>query len=71
MADKESKKTVTLDDLAVMVAKGFEDTATKKDVTRLESSADKLDGRLDKLDQRMEGLASSVNNYLSYQMSVI
>jgi DNA anti-recombination protein RmuC len=43
-----NQKSMTIDDLAVMVAKGFEG----------------VDGRMDKLDHQMQALNSNVNNYL-------
>jgi len=51
-----SKKNVTLDDLAVMVAEGF---------NGVNERFDKLEGRMDKLEGEMQGLRSSVNNYLA------
>jgi hypothetical protein len=67
MADT-NKKSMTIDDLAVMVATGFNDVtgrmANKDDVTLITGRMDKLDGRMDKLDHRMEALNSNVNNYL-------
>jgi hypothetical protein len=56
MAD-DNKKPMTIDDLAVMVAKGFENTATKQDI-------EGLTGRMDKLEHQMGALNSNVNNYL-------
>jgi predicted nucleic acid-binding Zn-ribbon protein len=69
------KKPMTIDDLAVMVATGFNDVtgrmATKDDVAQISGRIDKLEGRMgefegkmDKLDHRMEALNSNVNNYL-------
>ncbi len=47
--------------LARMVAKGFEDTATKQDVANLNI---KIDGVKKELKEEMQGLRGSVNNYL-------
>ena len=47
-----AKKNVTLDDLAVMVAKGFSDMD------------EKMDEKFNKLEIEIHGLRSSVNNYL-------
>jgi hypothetical protein len=62
------KKPMTIDDLAVMVATGFNDVtsrmATKDDVTQITGRMDKLEGKMDRLDHRMEALNSNVNNYL-------
>lgn len=56
MADN-NKKSMTIEDLAVMVAQGFEHTATKEDIAQ-------LSGRMDKLEHKVEALNSNVNNYL-------
>lgn len=44
------KKNVTIDDLAVMVQKGFADTATKSDIKVLTGRFDKVDKRFDKIE---------------------
>ncbi|MDR3642591.1 MAG: hypothetical protein P4L74_03130 [Candidatus Doudnabacteria bacterium] len=69
--DSNNKKSITLDNLAVMVAEGFNNTATKQDLEgltgrmdKLDGRMDKLDGRMDKLEHKMEALNSNVNNYL-------
>jgi hypothetical protein len=71
MKIKVPKKKITLDDLAIMVAKGFDDTATKGDIAKLEGRVGKLEDRMVKLEDSMTGLESemkglrnSVNNYL-------
>ncbi len=60
--DKGDKKEITLDDLAVMVAKGFNDVtsrmATKDGIARLETE-------IAELKSQMAALSSSVNNYLA------
>lgn len=38
-----TKKNITIDDLAIMVQKGFEKTSTKDQVNHLESRIDKLE----------------------------
>lgn len=43
-----------IDHLAGMVAKGFENTATKKDVSGLETRLDGIDKRLDGIDVRLD-----------------
>jgi len=70
------KKNVTIDDLAVMVAGGFEGVNKRLDKVegrlgivegKLEKVEDRLstvEGRLGSLETSMEGLRSSVNNYL-------
>ncbi len=69
MGQLDNKKSVTMDDLAVMVAGGFNNLTERID--KLDGRIDKLDSRIDKLDSRMDGLAhnmealnSNVNNYL-------
>lgn len=57
-----NKKNVTMDDLAVMVAEGFEGVNGRLD--KVEGRLDKVEGRLGKLETSMEALRSSVNNYL-------
>jgi hypothetical protein len=44
------KKSITIDDLAVMVQKGFADTATKSDIKVLTERFDKVDKRFDKIE---------------------
>lgn len=67
--DNNKQKETTLDDLAIMVAKGFDDItakfddatskmATKDDISRLEAE-------MSELKQQMAALTSSVNNYLA------
>lgn len=43
------KKNITIDDLAIMVQKGFEETAKKVDVDNLSKSVDKRFERIEKL----------------------
>ncbi len=69
--DNENKKETTLDDLALMVAKGFENTANKDDITQLTGRMDVLTGqmgvltgRMDTVEHQMQALNSDVNNYL-------
>jgi len=40
------KKETTIEDLSVMIAKGFEDTATKSDIKRLDERISRLDHRM-------------------------
>ena len=61
---EDNKKSMTIDDLAVMVAKGFENTATKEDVNGLTGRVDGLTDRMGKLEHQMQALNSNVNNYL-------
>lgn len=67
MQKKVFKKQMTIEDLARMVAKGFENTsskdntATKQDIADLENKIEKL--RVE-LKAEIQGLRNSVNNYL-------
>jgi archaellum component FlaC len=45
-----AKKSVTIDDLAVMVQKGFADVATKSDIKVLTERFDLVDKRFDKIE---------------------
>ena len=60
--DSDTNKPVTLDDLALMVGKGF--LANEDRFDKLDSRMDKIDSRMDKLETQMATLTSSVNNYL-------
>lgn len=50
------KKKTTIDDLARMVAKGFEDTATKQDLNSLKSEMNKKFDGMDKRFDKIENL---------------
>jgi len=61
-----NKKQMTLDDLAVLVADGFNDVGGRLDkldgrMDKMDSSMDKLDSRMDKLDSRMDKLDSRMD----------
>lgn len=62
MQDSVSLNSTTLEDLAAMVARGFEDVAsrmaTKDDILRLDLKVDKLDQRIDRLEKRIDNLES-------------
>jgi len=51
------KKNITIDDLAIMVQKGFEETAKQDAVDarfdKVEGRLDKVEGRLDKVEVRL------------------
>lgn len=53
MENKENKK-MTLDKLAVMVARGFEKTATKEDIKDVNQRINKVDKRLGKVEYQVE-----------------
>lgn len=63
-----SKKKMTLEDLAIMVQQGFEDTASKADVERLEQRLDRIenillaghDRRIEKLEDTVRQLMTAV-----------
>jgi hypothetical protein len=61
----EPNKPVTLDDLAAMIATGFNDTsermATKEDLANF---VKEIQGEILKINQEIESLRNSVNNYL-------
>ncbi|NQV12896.1 MAG: hypothetical protein HQ530_01180 [Parcubacteria group bacterium] len=52
-----TKQKMTLDRLAVMVAKGFEKTATKDELKNLET---RLDGRIGKLEKKVGGIEKRI-----------
>jgi len=70
MKNKTASKEMTLEDLARMVAKGFENTSTKQDIVDIATKQDiaRLDKKIDtlrsELKQEISGLRNSVNNYL-------
>lgn len=59
---EKNHKNVTLDDLAVMVAEGFNDVSGRLD--KVEGRLETVESRLDKVEISIEALRSSVNNYL-------
>lgn len=50
-------KNITLDNLAAMVAKGFEDTATKADIIRLEDKINHLEQGQEDIKLRLDNVA--------------
>lgn len=52
-----ANKKITIDDLAIMVQKGFDETNEK-----LGGRIDKFNGRMDKLDGRMDTLEKKVDD---------
>jgi len=56
-------KNITLDDLALMMQKGFLEQEEKFNArfSRLEERMDRLEQRMDKLEQRMDGLEQKVS----------
>lgn len=55
------KQPVTLEDLAVMVARGFEKTASKEDLKRLENRVGGLENRVGGLENKVGGLEKRVS----------
>jgi len=51
---KNKNSGVTLDELANMVARGFENTATKRDILDVNSRIDNLEKKVDKLDFQVD-----------------
>ena len=45
-----AKKNITIDELAVMVQKGFDDVATKSDIKNIDKRFDAMDKRFDKIE---------------------
>ncbi|MDP2933988.1 MAG: hypothetical protein Q8N81_07745 [bacterium] len=62
---KKSKrvKNTTIDDLAILVAKGFESTATKDDIAR-------LDRRMDTLEHGQEDIKLKLDN-VAYRFELV
>jgi len=66
---KKIKQNMTINDLAVMVASGFEHVEGRMDkfegrMDKFEGRMDKFEGRMDKIEHQMQALNSNVNNYL-------
>lgn len=57
-----AKKHVTIEGLARMIKKGFDETATKTQVFGLEKQADKVEGRLDKIEYRLDKIEGRLEN---------
>lgn len=62
-----AKKSITIDDLAVMVQKGFAETATKIELKAMESRIDKRFDKLEKVvleshQRRIEKLEAEVKD---------
>ena len=66
-ANQKSSNT-TLDDLAVMIKNGFDNTATKKDLAAVEQSLrkdiTKLEGKVDKIDERLQIVETKLDRAL-------
>jgi len=51
------KKETTIEDLAVMVAKGFENTSTKADIARVEKRLDILEDGQEQIKLKLDNVA--------------
>ena len=76
MDDKEEKKNITIDDLAIMVANGFENAKKDLELFKLDSSThfnnletdlksfkNDTKERLDKIDDRLEDIDDTVSGF--------
>jgi len=61
------KENITINDLAIMVAKGFEETAKKADMDR---RFDGVNARLDKLEQGHEEIKLRLDN-VAYRFELV
>ena len=55
---------MTIDDLAVMVDKGFENTATKEDVSEIKLDIADLKKEMSEVKHEVAAVKSNLNNYL-------
>lgn len=53
----KNTKKVSIDDLATMVAAGFENTSTKADITKVENRLDKLEQGQEEIKMRLDNVA--------------
>ncbi len=77
MTDKPTQQNTTIDELAAMVARGFEDVmermatkddlanmATKDDIANLNTRIDSLETQFEALKNEISGLRNDLNNFL-------
>ncbi len=62
---KTRNKPVTIDQLAIMIQRGFEETASKSDLKNAEAN---LGNKIDKLDNRMANLEYKVSHHLDLSL---
>ncbi|MEK9180707.1 MAG: hypothetical protein AAB871_00550 [Patescibacteria group bacterium] len=67
---KNIKGNMTIDKLAILVAKGFENTATKGDIARLEQNVAKLEQGQAKLEQGQEEIKLKLDNF-AYRFELV
>jgi len=60
-----AKKNITIDDLAVMVQKGFEKTSTKEQVENLELQVKNLELRINKVEKDIVELKMIIKNLVA------
>ncbi|OGZ65003.1 MAG: hypothetical protein A2812_01915 [Candidatus Staskawiczbacteria bacterium RIFCSPHIGHO2_01_FULL_36_16] len=60
-----AKKNMTINDLAVMVQKGFEKTSTKEQVENLESRIENLEFRINKIEKDVAIIKGTVKNLVA------
>lgn len=70
-SNEKNSKLVTLDDLAVMIKNGFDNTATKQAVealggslNTLDKKVDKLEKKVDKIDERLQTVETKLDRAL-------
>lgn len=57
-----AKKRMTIEDLALMVKQGFDETAAKEDIKRVEGDMRQMEERLTR---RIEGVEMKISSYAS------
>lgn len=62
--NEKNNKSVTLDDLAVMIKNGFDNTATKQDVVVITGRLDTLEQKVDKVDERLQTVETKLDRAL-------
>lgn len=62
--EDNQQKPMTIDDLAVMVAKGFENTSTKQDLAVVQKDVTDLKQDMAELRHDVSAVKSNLNNYL-------
>ncbi len=67
-ANKKPTNT-TLDDLAVMIKNGFDNTATKQDFEVLNQKIDKVDKKVDKIDERVQVVETKLDRALYTELT--
>lgn len=63
-------KKITIDDLAVMVQKGFENTATKEQFVSLEARMESVETKIGNIETKMGGMEKDVKD-IKFKLSDI